>query len=64
MGASHKYVPGDTIELSRYPGISFVVLKTMISPERKENVYSVRFADKPEDTRGFLVWEETIRKAP
>ena len=59
--AGAYYSTGDRVALKRYPHIPCIVLKHMLSPARADSVYSVRFEDKPEDTRGFLAWEEDIK---
>jgi hypothetical protein len=50
---------GDVVRTKRH-SIDMVVIKVGKSPARGDVVYTLRFADQPNDERGFLVWAEDL----
>jgi hypothetical protein len=55
-----RYRVGDTVYMKRYPGIMWIVLKAMRAPASGDPTYAIRAADRFDDERGSLVWDDAL----
>jgi len=60
MAKQFRYKTDQIVRMKNHPDKDMVVMKQMYSHASKAPMYQVRFADSPNDLRGFIVWDDDL----
>jgi hypothetical protein len=56
----YRYEVGARVFMKKHPHFPMVVISRSNENVARDHVYTLRFENNPDDTRGFLVWDDAI----